>query len=129
MLDQFSVITSDPDPMHVDPKWAEEHGAHGGTISFGFLTLSLITAMMHSSSRAQHPTGAVAGNYYNYGFDRVRFVSPVRVGSRVRGHFTVSKVEERPGGRRHIHYDCSVEIEGQSRPAVVAEWISVWIPT
>lgn len=129
MIDRFAEVTRDPDPMHVDPDWAQLNGPYGGAIAFGFLTVSLLTHLLHdavgSQPQAEHRE---PGHFLNYGFDRLRFVAPVPAGARVRGHFRVSdrRLDER--GRWLTNFDCRVEIEDCERPALVADWLSIWVP-
>ena len=119
-LDRFADVTRDHDPMHVDPVWAAQTGPFGTTVAFGFLTLSLIT---HFSHQVQ---GWPAGGYaLNYGFDRVRFVTPVPVGARVRGHFTLMSSEPRQDATL-TRTAVTVEVEGHDKPAVVAEWLGLF---
>src|SRR5689334_1995300 len=84
LVSSFGKSTLDADPMHIDPDWAREHTPYGGTIAFGFFTVSLLTHMLHDTlgtSPAREP--ADQGYFMNYGFDHLRLVSPVPVGSRV----------------------------------------------
>ncbi len=129
MINGFGTITLDPDPMHVDPIWARENGPFGGSIAFGFLTVSLLTHLLHdalgsSPDRDPHQEGY----YLNYGFDRLRLVSPVRAGARVRGVFRLAgrHIDER--GRLVSKFDSTIEIEGEERPALIAIWLTVWVP-
>jgi acyl dehydratase len=129
MIDAFGAATLDPDPMHVDPAWAREQGPFGGTIAFGFLTMSLLTHLMHDALGTVPGRDVLTNGYYlNYGFDRLRLVSPIRVGKRVRGVFGLAQraVDER--GRTVATFDCRIEIEGEDRPALVAQWLTVWVP-
>lgn len=126
MIDGFATHTLDPDPLHIDPEWAAQ-GPYGGTIAFGFLTLSLLTYMLHSAT-GRPAQKEVDGHYLNYGFDRVRLISPVRVGSRVRGHFTKLSQTLDAKGRLLAKFEATIEIEGEERPALVAEWLSIWVP-
>lgn len=129
MIDAFGRATLDPDPMHVDPEWAAAHGPFGGTITFGFLTISLLTHMLHDALGATPNRDAYDSGYYlNYGFDRLRLVSPVHSGRRVRGVFRLAgrEIDER---QRYVsRFDCTIEIEGGKRPALVATWLTVWVP-
>ncbi len=128
-IDQFGVATLDPDPMHVDPAWARLHSPFGGAIAFGFLTMSLLTHMAHAALGSQSGLDpSTSGVYLNYGFDRLRLVTPVPAGSRIRGHFREIKRERDAKGRWRVTLDCRVEIERESRPALVASWLSVWLP-
>lgn len=120
-IDDFARVTRDPDPMHVDPAWAAEHGPFGTTVAFGFLSLSLITHMSHEAREWKPGTYGL-----NYGFDRLRFVAPVPVGSRVRGHFRLRSAEPRADGGLLTRTDVTVEIEGSEKPAVIGEWLGVF---
>lgn len=128
MIDSFGTATLDHDPMHVDPEWAAA-GPFGQTIAFGFLTVSLLTHMMHralgTDTGRYDPT---KGYYMNYGFDRLRLVSPVPCGSRIRANFQVAGLRPDSGSRSIVKFDVRVEVEGSERPAMVAEWLTVWVP-
>jgi acyl dehydratase len=91
----------------------------GSTIAHGFLTLSLLSVMAYEVVPAIE--GRVMG--VNYGFDRVRFVTPVRAGSRVRGRFTLRELTMRSASEIQMRTGVAVEIEGVDRPALVADWI------
>jgi acyl dehydratase len=128
MITKFGEATLDHDPMHVDVEWAER-GPFGTTVSFGFLTMSLLTHLLHqtlgSDSSSYDPR---QGYYLNYGFDRLRLVSPVPVGSRVRGKFVMAELRPDAHHRSIARFDVTLEIEGQDRPALVATWLTVWVP-
>ncbi len=126
-IDAFGQVTDDPDPHHIDPAYAAEHSPWGKTLAFGFLTLSLMTPMLYQVNRYPLDGDPRDGYPVNFGFNKLRFVAPVPVGSRVRGHFTVKDVSERRPGQRQITLDCVVEIEGEERPALVGEWLTLWI--
>ncbi|MBR9652896.1 MaoC family dehydratase [Thalassovita aquimarina] len=116
-INQFADCTHDHQYIHVDPEAAAQT-PFGTTIAHGFLTLSLLSAMVYQMPSIE---GIVMG--VNYGFDRVRFISPVKVGSRVRGRFVLSKFEELKPGEFQTTMDVTVEIEGQEKPALVAQWL------
>ena len=116
-IDAFADVVEDHQFIHVDPERAAET-RFGGTVAHGFLTLSLLSAM---ACDAVPLTDALS---VNYGFDRIRFLSPVPAGSRVRARFAVARVEERVPGETTLHWDVSVEVEGAERPALVARWLS-----
>ncbi|WCM28469.1 hypothetical protein NDN01_05970 [Sphingomonas sp. QA11] len=129
MIDVFGATTLDPDPMHIDPRWAAANGPFGGTIAFGFLTIALLTRMFHDATGQGWDTDpAVVGYNLNYGFDRLRLVSPIPAGARVRGHFEVADVRRDDKGRRITAIDCEIEIEDADRPALVARWLTAWVP-
>ncbi len=119
-IDQFADVTFDHQFIHVDSELAAQT-PFGTTIAHGFLTLSLITRMCAEFMLV--PEGAVMG--INYGLDKVRFLTPVKVGSRVRARATVRDVTERSVGQWLVKYEVVVEIEGEPKPALVAEWLGV----
>ena len=123
----FGGITEDFDPHHNDPAFAARHSAHGKTIAFGFLTLSMLTAMIYQVNRYPLDGDAKGGWAANYGFRELRFVAPVPVDSRIRGHFTVKDVHERKPGQKMWVMDTIVEIEGQTKPALTALWEGIWV--
>jgi acyl dehydratase len=89
MVSSFGELTLDPDPMHMDPVWAKANGTYGGTIAYGFLTISLLSYLIHTV-RDEQPNAKDEGHYLNYGFDKIRLISPIPTGSRIRGHFISS---------------------------------------
>lgn len=118
-INAFADITEDWQFIHVDPDRAAQT-PFGGTIAHGFLTLSLLSAMaMDAIPRLENTTMGV-----NYGFDKIRFLSPVNSGARIRGRFKVISADELKPGEMTMKYHVDVEIEGRSRPALTAEWIS-----
>lgn len=119
--DLFARATRDPDPLHIDPEWAQHVGPFGGTIIFGFLTLGMLTHLAHD-------VGLPRGSKYqlNYGLNRVRFVSPVHVGARVRLRMALAEVRDHALGLL-ITNNCTIEIEGSDQPAIVAEWMGVLV--
>ena len=120
MIDAFGKLTGDQHFIHVDPARAGEVLPSKGTIAHGFLTLSLLSNMAYQVC----PTIEGVRFPLNYGFNRMRFVAPVPVGSRVRGHFVLHKVERIDDVQRQIIYTVTVEIEGAAKPALVAEWLT-----
>ena len=114
----FADTTEDWQDIHLNAEFASR-SAFGGTVAHGFLTLSMLSAM---SYQVLDGIEGVASSV-NYGFDRIRFVSPVRVGRRVRGRFTVAGVDEGDGWL-DVHWEVEVEIEAETRPALVASWIT-----
>jgi acyl dehydratase len=119
-IDAFADATEDRQFIHVDPDAAAQT-PFGGTIAHGFLTLSLLSRM--GAEAMLLPEGLKMA--VNYGFDRVRFMAPVRSGSRVRGRFTLDSVEEKAPGQWLLRHIVTVEIEGQDKPALIAEWIGL----
>jgi acyl dehydratase len=119
-IDRFADLTNDHQFIHVDPERARRTPL-GGTIAHGFLTLSMLGDLVRVADFTM--AGATWG--MNYGFNRIRFLSPVRSGSRIRGRFTLKAMEERSPGQWMDTLDVVVEIEGESRPALVAEWLTL----
>ena len=121
MIDKFADATGDHQFIHIDPARAAQT-PFGGTIAHGFLTLSLMPLLSSKVPDAPKLDGVKMG--VNYGGNKVRFLTPVRSGSRVRGHFTLLSFDEKRPGQFQQTVEFSVEIEGQDKPALLAEWIS-----
>ena len=121
MIDRFADATGDHQFIHLDPVAAAQT-PFGGTIAHGFLTLSLMPLLASKVPDAPQIDGAKMG--VNYGGNSVRFLTPVRSGSRVRGRFKLLAFEEKRPGQFQQTNAFTVEIEGQDKPAMVAEWIS-----
>jgi len=123
-VDQFADVTHDHQFIHVDPERAAQT-PFGGTIAHGFLTLSMLSHLTAGASSAADDPAKLEGVLMgiNYGFNKVRFVSPVKVGARIRARAVTSHVELK-GNMVEITRDITVEIEGEEKPAMVAQWIS-----
>lgn len=117
-INVFADATEDHQFIHVDEDLAKQT-PFGGTIAHGFLTLSLLSRMAADVMLVPDTTKMGV----NYGFDRVRFLAPVRAGKRVRGHFTLVSFEEKRPGQYQFAHDVTVEIEGEDKPALTATWI------
>lgn len=114
-VNTFAEVTQDRQWIHVDVERAERESPFGGTIAHGYFTLSLISHFMSEIWKTQDAAMAV-----NYGLNKVRFPSPVRVGSRIRGHATLQQVEAVKGGLQLV-VTVTIEIDGVEKPACVAE--------
>ncbi|HEX2849637.1 MAG TPA: MaoC family dehydratase [Acidimicrobiales bacterium] len=127
LIDTFADVTHDHQFIHVDPERAKAT-PFGSTIAHGFLTLSLVTHLSASVPRTEGG-GAMEGLMMgvNYGFDKVRFVSPVKVGSRIRARSVVSDVRLKDPSTVQVTRTVTVEIENESRPACVAEWLTLMV--
>lgn len=123
LIDGFADLTRDWNFIHVDAERAAQTPL-GGTIAHGFLVLSLLAPLRHGCDRPHFPTLQMG---MNYGLDRVRFVSPVHAGRRVRGHFTVESITERAPGQFLEEMAVTVEIEGGERPAIAARWLTLYV--
>ena len=121
-VNQFADVTLDHQFVHVDLERAKQT-PFGGTIAHGFLTLSLLVHLCLDSI----PVLADRTLLVNYGFDKIRFVAPVRVGKRIRAIGKLAAVEERKPGNVIIKMDVTVEIENEDKPALVAEWLSLHV--
>jgi acyl dehydratase len=119
-IDAFAEATDDHQFIHVDPS-AAARTPFGGTIAHGFLTLSLLSRMAADTMLV--PEGVKMA--VNYGFDRMRFLAPVRSGKRVRGRFTLDSVEEKAPGQWLLRHTVTVEIEGEDKPALNAVWLGL----
>jgi acyl dehydratase len=119
-IDAFADATEDRQFIHVDPDAAAQT-PFGGTIAHGFLSLSLLSRM--GAEAMLLPEGLNMA--LNYGLDRVRFLAPVKSGSRVRGRFTLDSVEEKAPGQWLLRQTVTVEIEGEDKPALTAVWLGL----
>lgn len=126
MIDRFADVTHDDQWIHIDPVRAAET-PFGGTIAHGFLTLSLASRFAYDC----FPLLEGQSMGVNYGFNRLRFLSPVRPGDRVRGRFTLTDVTQRTSTDLMRTMALTIEIEGANTPALVAEWLAlaVFAPT
>lgn len=114
MIDRFADLTGDHQWIHVDVERARRETPFGSTIAHGFLTVSLLPQLSRQAVD-------VRGDFkmrINYGFNRLRFVSPVKAGSRIRARFTAQKVTD-----NEVTWLVTVEIDGEAKPALVAEWL------
>ena len=121
-VNTFADVTEDHQFIHIDPERAKKT-PFGGPIAHGFLTLSLLAKFAETGTVGIK--GAVMG--INYGLNSVRFLSPVNVGKKVRGVFTLKDAAERKPGQMLLTYEVSVEIDGVDKPALVAEWLGVQV--
>ena len=119
-IDAFADATEDRQFIHVDPE-AAARTPFGGTVAHGFLSLSLLSRM--GAEAMLLPDGIKMA--VNYGLDRVRFLAPVKSGSRVRGRFRLDSVEEKAPGQILMRHTATVEIDGEAKPALTAEWLGL----
>lgn len=123
-IDRFADVTRDLDWMHIDPERVKTDSPFGTTIAFGFQTMSMLTWFSHDAGL--WPEAIHHG--INYGFDRMRLMAPVPVGSRIRGRFVLRDVENRPDGGVRATLGVTVEIEGKDKPALAGDWIVIFYP-
>ena len=116
-IQRFAEVIEDRQWIHLDPERAQRESPYRSTIAHGFLTLSLLSRFM---SEAIEIRGLRMG--VNYGFNRVRFPSPVRAGSKIRAQFTLRSLKEFPDSMEAI-FDATVEAQDKDKPCCVAEWV------
>lgn len=121
MIDSFAHVTHDTQWIHVDPDRAAAQTPFGGTIAHGFLSLSLASRFAYDCFPML--PGQVMG--INYGFNKLRFLSPVRAGSRLRGRFVLTEANKRNARELLRENTLTIEIEGQDTPALVAQWLGL----
>jgi len=121
-IDCFADATNDHQFIHVDAEKAAA-SPFGSTIAHGFLSLSLLSHLMGQTMLV--PEGTVMG--INYGSDKVRYLTPVKVNSRVRSIASIAEITEKPGGQFLVRISVAVEIENEKRPALVAEILTLYI--
>ncbi|TDK45117.1 MaoC family dehydratase [Antarcticimicrobium luteum] len=121
MIDAFADVTHDHQWIHIDPARAAAETPFGGTIAHGFLTLSLASKFSYECMQAM--PGQVMG--INYGFNKLRFLTPVPAGSRLRGRFTLTAIRQRSDTELLRETQLTIEIEGRDSPALVAEWLGL----
>jgi len=122
-IDAFAACTGDQQWIHVDVERARRESPFGGTIAHGYLTLSLLASLAMDVGLI--PKDAAAG--LNYGLDKVRFLSPVKAGARVRCRLTLTAVDNKDGGRVMVKVANVLEIEGEERPALLAETLAMLV--
>ena len=120
-IDTYADVIEDHQFIHVDPERAKKETAFGTTIAHGFLTMSLLSIMSYEVM----PVIAGTTMGVNYGFDKLRFISPVRAGKRVRGRFVLAEAKLRKPTELLSRTNVTVEIEGEEKPALVADWIGL----
>src|SRR5262245_4373385 len=122
-IDQFAECTDDSQWIHVDVERAAREGAFGSTVAHGYLTLALL-------ARFTYEVGLVPGDVgqaFNYGLDRVRFMTPVRAGARVRDRVTLLAADEKGLGRVLVKAQHTIEIDGEEKPAMVADALAMLV--
>ena len=119
-INEFADATEDRQFIHTDPE-AAARTPFGGTIGHGFLTLSMLSRMASEAMLVPDSIKMAV----NYGLDRVRFIAPVRSGKRIRGRFRLDSVDEKAPGQLLLRHTVTVEIEGEEKPALTAEWLGL----
>ncbi len=119
-IDAFADATEDRQFIHVDPAAAAQT-PFGGTVAHGFLSLAMLSRMAAEAMLVPDNIKMAV----NYGLDRVRFIAPVRSGTRVRGRFVLDSIEEKAPGQLLLRHSVTVEIEGVDKPALTAQWLGL----
>jgi acyl dehydratase len=120
-IDVYADVIEDLQFIHIDPERAARETPYGTTVAHGFLTMSLLSIMSYEVMPVVEGTTMSV----NYGFDRLRFISPVRAGSRVRGRFTLTEARLRKPNELLSRSSVTVEIEGEEKPALAADWLGL----
>lgn len=116
-INHFADTTEDHQFIHVNPAMAKLT-PFGGTIAHGFLTLSMLSPLMESACEKPQVQMSI-----NYGFNKLRFLNPVKSGQRIRGHFKLLELVEKRPGQWQQTMEATIQIEGEDKPAMIAEWI------
>ncbi|MBO67245.1 MAG: nodulation protein NodN [Acidiferrobacteraceae bacterium] len=119
MIDSFADVTSDHQYIHVDVARMKKYFPPGKTIAHGFLTLSLLTTLLASCT----PNLEDIATNINYGFNKIRFVSPVYSGDSIRARFFLREIIDKKHGEWHVQYDVTVEASNLDKPVLIAEWL------
>ena len=122
-INQFAEATGDYQYIHIDPARAAQT-PFGSTIAHGFLTLSLL-AMLSAKNGGIKLDNSVMG--INYGLDKVRFINPVKVGKKIRARFQLISAEEKKPKHYLMKHNVTVEIDGEEKPALIAEWLGMTV--
>ena len=122
-INGFARNTNDWDHMHVDPHWCEKNSPFGKPIAFGFQTMSMLTYLLNEAV----PRPDDQAYALNYGFDRLRLLNPVTVGSEIRSTFVLKTVVRKDSKTTLNTLDTTVEIKGQVKPAMVADWLIMMV--
>lgn len=122
-INEFAHCTGDQQWIHVDVERAKKESPFGGPVAHGYLTLALLAEL--SMDIGVVPKDAKAA--FNYGLDKVRFLAPVKSGARVRARISLMELTEQGGGRKLVKLNNTMEIEGESKPALIAETLAVLV--
>lgn len=122
-IDQFADVTEDHQFIHLDAERAAKETPFGGTIAHGFLSLSMLSRMAMDIAFVLE--GMAMG--INYGFDKVRFLVPVSSGKKIRGRFVLEDAVEKKPGQWMLRFGVTVEIEGEDKPALIAQWLTMQV--
>jgi len=120
-INAFADVIEDHQFIHIDPERAKRETPFGSTVAHGFLTMSLLSIMSYEVMPVIE--GTTMG--VNYGFDKLRFISPVKAGSRVRGRFVLAEAKLRKDNELQSRTNVTVEIEGEDKPALAADWLGL----
>ena len=119
-INQFADATEDHQWIHINAERSAKESPYKVTIAHGFLVLSLASHFCYNTYKIDD-----IGMGVNYGFEKVRFINPVRAGKKIRGHFSLMDAAEKSPGQWQLKYAVKVEIEGEDKPALMAEWLTI----
>jgi acyl dehydratase len=122
-INEFAHCTGDQQWIHVDVERAKKESPFGGPVAHGYLTLALLAELSMDIGVVPKDTKAA----FNYGLDKVRFLAPVKSGARVRARIGLIELTEQGGGRKLVKLNNTIEIEGESKPALIAETLAVLV--
>jgi acyl dehydratase len=120
-INVYADVIEDHQFIHIDPERAQKETPFGSTVAHGFLTMSLLSIMSYEVMPVIE--GTTMG--VNYGFDKLRFISPVKAGSRVRGRFVLAEAKLRKDKELQSRTNVTIEIEGEEKPALIADWLGL----
>lgn len=129
-IDLFAEATQDPDPVHVDPAWTRANTALPGTIAQGLWVTSMWVSLLHGTERLhpiQDALGVKRGLGLNYGYDKLRIVTPTFMGARLRGRYRFTSIEVRGDEKAVLTIESEMETEGQSKPCLAATWLLAFL--
>lgn len=128
MIDSFGTATRDVEPLHMDPEWCLDNSPYGKPIAYGFQTMSLLTHLFHTATGGLFSGGEATQDFpLNYGFNNLRLLSPVTVGSEIQGTFILSDMEQRNSGELLVTVAATISIKGKAKPALIADWLMMWV--
>ena len=122
-INSFAECTGDYQYIHLDEEKTRAQTSFGGTIAHGFLSLSLLSKFANESSFEFSNKKIII----NYGFNKIRFINPVRAGKKIRAKFILLEVSQRKNSQMLIKFEVTIEIEGEDKPAVFAEWLTLLV--
>lgn len=131
-IDLFAEATEDPDPVHIDPEWTRANTTMPGTIAQGLWVTAMWVSLLHTTDRLhaiQDALGVKRGLGLNYGYDKLRVITPTFMGARLRGRFRFQSIEARGDDKAILTIASEMEIKGQNKPCLAATWLLAFLRT